>query len=266
MLYGAIFGDIAGSTHEFEGVKTYGGYRIVEGGSMFTDDTICTIAIADWLMNKDVPLDQTMQKWCMVYPTPMGGYGGSFAKWIISEKPKPYNSFGNGAAMRVSPVGWAFNTIESVLENAKKTAMITHNHSDGIKGAESVALAIYLLRNGYSKKYVREEISYIFGYDLDLCVNDLHKWKYYQKETCQETVPEAFVSFFDSVDFESCLRNAFWCNKDTDTIGAIAGSLAEAYYGVTDEVKNVVEERLDRKLLGILRKFNAKYSGTHTLH
>lgn len=258
MLCGAIFGDIAGSTHEFVGVKTFGDYPLVEKESSFTDDTICTIAVADWLLREGSSLKDVMREWCLKYPFPMGGYGARFAQWVTGNSDAPYNSFGNGSAMRVSPVGWAFDNVEDVRSNARQTALITHNHDEGIKGAEVIALSIFWLRKGYSKEYVREEIRYQYAYNLNMSVDEIHKNNYRQKESCMETVPEAIISFLDSTCFEDCLRNAFWCNKDTDTVGAIAGSLAEAYYGVTDEVKSVVHAKLDSSLRNVLVEFETK--------
>jgi len=244
-MIGCIIGDIVGS--RFEGMSRYPktkNFKLFHKTTRFTDDTILSVATADALLF-NIPYNDIYRQYYVRYPH--GGYGKAFKEWANSANPQPYNSWGNGSAMRVSPVGWAFNTESEILENAKKSAEVTHNHIEGIKGAQSVAYAIFMLRNKASKNDVESVISKIFDYDLHPAIKD--EWDV----SCQGCVPQAFASFLDSTSFEGCIRKAIFRGGDSDTIAAIACSIAEAYYGVpdymvaevfntlSDEIGNVVE-------------------------
>ena len=190
-----------------------------------------------------------------------GEYGGRFAGWLRAADPQPYNSWGNGSAMRVSAVGWFFDTLERTREVARWSAEVTHNHPEGIKGAESVAAAIYLLRNGHSKVEVKDYIIAEFGYDFSRTCDEIRP-TYHHVESCQETVPEAFTAFFEGDSFEDVIRTAVSLGGDCDTLTCIAGSLAEACYGVPESMKSECERRLPRELMGILSAFMAKVDQT----
>jgi len=225
---GTICGDIIGSVYERRGhsVKTPD-FPLFTSRSKFTDDTVCTVAIADALIHKK-PLAATLQKWCRKYPT--AGYGGKFRNWIALDNPMPYGSFGNGSAMRVSAAGALGTTEAEVLALAKATADVTHNHPEGVKGAQATALAIYLALNGVSKEQLKIEIETKFGYNLS------RKYSYIQPDydfdvTCQGSVPEAIIAFLTASDYESTIRLAVALGGDADTQAAIAGGIAAAYYG-----------------------------------
>ena len=226
-LLGAICGDIIGSAREFQPVKRVD-FVLFPYGSRFTDDTVMTCAVAEWLMNQQGDLDSVMQKWGLKYSN--AGYGGMFFRWIVSTNPKPYNSFGNGSAMRVSPVGWIANSLEETLELAKKTAEVTHNHPEGIKGAQAVAVAVFMARNGSTKSEIKQYIQQHFpGYNLDRDCKTIRQ-DYRFDVTCQGSVPESIIAFLESVDYESAVRLAVSLGGDADTMAAIAGSIAAAYY------------------------------------
>lgn len=226
VVRGAICGDIIGSAYEFDSTKDYD-FEIFKEGSEFTDDTVCTIAVADALIH-DFPFDSTLQSWGRRYHDV--GYGGTFFRWLLLEEPYPYNSWGNGSAMRVSPVGAMARSEEEALDLSARSASVTHNHPEGIKGAQSVALAIYMALEGRSKEEIKDEIERRFGYDLS---RDYEKIKatYTFDVSCQGSVPEAIIAFLGSEDYESAVRRAVALGGDADTQGAIAGSIAAAYYG-----------------------------------
>lgn len=232
ILIGAILGDIVGSIYEFNPHKSKE-FNIQNREMDYTDDTIMTIAVADWIIN-DKKLTKKgliacMQQWGRKYPNPMGAYGGMFSQWLQSDTPRPYNSWGNGAAMRVSAVGFAFTTLEETLKVAKKTAEVTHNHSEGIKGAQATAAAIFLARIGSTKEYIRRYIIENFGYNLNRTCDDI-RHTYSFDGSCQGTVPESIISFLDSKDYEDALRLCISLGGDADTMGAITGAIAAAYY------------------------------------
>ncbi len=177
-----------------------------------------------------------LQELCRQYNNPMGGYGGSFVRWIISDTPKPYGSYGNGSAMRVSPVGWYFDSLEETMEVAKRSAEVTHNHPEGIKGAQAVSAAIYLARTGKTKEDIRQEITIRFGYDLTLTCDEIRP-TYRFNETCQGTVPQAITAFLDSTGFEDAIRLAISLGGDSDTLTCITCSIAEACYGIPEEYR-----------------------------
>ena len=257
MLYGTIFGDIAGSTYEFRACKNYK-FTTVPEKSHFTDDTTMTLAVASWLMEDPNSLEvlvKEMQFFGNRYPK--AGYGGMFRKWLIAEYPKPYNSFGNGSAMRVSPCAWVVNSLEEAELLAKMSALPTHNHPEGIKGAQAVAAAIYLAKISTPKEDIKEYIERTYGYSLSRTIQEIKDSGYDFDSTCQGSVPESIIAFLESDDFEDCIRKAIWLGGDADTQAAIAGSIAEAYYGrVPEQFIGVVEKKLDAYLLSVLNKFN----------
>ena len=240
-LMGAICGDIIGSFYEFCSTKDYK-FKIPWESSEYTDDTVMSIAVADWVMTGD-DLRFVLQDWGR-HRYPGAGYGGMFYGWLREEDPKPYNSFGNGSAMRVSPVGCAFDSLEETLQNAKESAEVTHNHPEGIKGAQATAAAIFLSRSGKTKEEIKDYISENFGYDLNRSCDQIRP-EYKFDVTCQGSVPESIICFLESKDYEDCVRLAVSMGGDSDTMGAIAGSIAAAFYGVIPET---ILEKCWRKL------------------
>jgi len=253
-MIGAICGDIIGSVYEFSGEKNYE-FPLFSGNSEFTDDTVLTIAIADALISGEA-YEEFLYKYAICYPG--RGYGGMFSGWVKNPFRKPYNSFGNGSAMRVSPIGWWFHDLDTVLMEAKRSSEVTHNHPEGIKGAQAVASAIFLARNGETKQSIKKYITNNFGYDLTRKVDDI-KQGYEYDVTCQGSVPESIIAFLESSDYEDAVRKAVSMGGDVDTMACIAGSIAEAYYKKIPE--NIVFEsrkRLDSRLLIVLDLFDRK--------
>lgn len=230
VLIGAICGDIIGSWYEFCSTK-HQNFDLFTDGSRFTDDTVCSIAVADALMN-DNDFVPKLQYWCRKYPR--AGYGGNFNWWFRQENPQPYNSWGNGSAMRVSSVGAYANSIDEVLDLAEKSAKVSHNHPEGIKGAQVTAFAIYLAINGKSKEEIKTQIELRFGYDLSRKYEDI-KPAYSFDVSCQGSVPESLIAFLESNDYESAIRMAVALGGDADTQAAITGGIAAAYYGTIPE-------------------------------
>lgn len=228
-MLGAVIGDMVGSPFELKPYK-YTDFELLGGDADFTDDTVCTVAVADWV-NQGCPdnLAAVLQDWCRRYPNPKGAYGGRFREWIFLEHPQPYGSWGNGSAMRVSAVGWAFDDLAEVLHYAEQSAVVTHNHSEGVKGAQAVAAAVYWARTRQDKEFIRAQISERFGYDLNRTCDDIRP-DYQFDVSCMKTVPEAVIAFLDSENFEHALRLAVSLGGDSDTLAAITGSIAEAYY------------------------------------
>ena len=224
-MMGAICGDIIGSSYEFHSTKKYD-FPLFTKNSTFTDDTVMTCAVADWLLTGIAP-EEKMQDWGRRHF--YAGYGPMFRRWIQADFPRPYNSFGNGSAMRVSPVGWFAQSIEECLRLAKESAEVTHNHPEGIKGAQSTAAAIFLARNGSSKEDIKNYVAENFGYNLDRTVAAM-KPEYDFDVTCQGSVPESIICFLESTDYESAIRLAVSMGGDADTMGAIAGGIAAAFY------------------------------------
>lgn len=232
LLIGAVIGDIVGSIYEFNPHKSKD-INLQDSSMEYTDDTIMTIAVADWILNDKKHtkkgLVARMQKWGRRYPNPMGAYGGMFSQWLSSDNPKPYNSWGNGAAMRVAAVGFAFQTLDETLKVAKKSAEVTHNHPEGIKGAQATAAAIFMARTGGTKEEIRRYISETFGYDMNRTCDDIRP-TYCFDGSCQGTVPESIIAFLDSKDYEDALRLCISLGGDADTMGTITGAIAGAYY------------------------------------
>jgi ADP-ribosylglycohydrolase len=254
-MIGAIAGDIIGSIYEYRSMKTKE-FPLFGADCSFTDDSIMTVAVADAILHGGAYF-QRMRYFVQMFPD--ADYGGMFRQWAQSSDPKPYGSFGNGSAMRVSPVGFAFNDLPAVLEEAKRSAEVTHNHPEGIKGAQSVAAAIYLARNSKSKDEIRSYIERTFGYDLRRSLDAIRPG-YRFDETCQRTVPEALISFFESSDFEDAVRNAISLGGDADTLACIAGGVAEAFYGgVPEDIEQEVLRRLDPALKSVVERFRAAF-------
>ena len=253
-MLGSIIGDIVGSRYEFANIHTTD-FELFTSDNSFTDDTICTIAIADALLHGKSFKDSLLY-WCRRYPSPMGPYGGRFGQWIRSENPQPYNSFGNGSAMRVSPCGW-LGSMEQVLSFARESAECTHNHPEGVKGAECVAYAIALALEGKSKEQIKEKVCWLYGYDLSMTCQELRQ-TYRFNETCQGTVPQAIICFLESHDFESALRLAVSIGGDSDTLAAITGGIAEAYYGIPKEIEQKALTYLPEEFKDLIREFREK--------
>ena len=262
-MYGAISGDIIGSRFEFDrGGKTKD-FELFTSECDFTDDTVMTVAVADGLMKagKDADLDtiheeviKAMKNWGKIYTD--AGFGGMFYRWLFWEKEtQPYNSFGNGSAMRVSRAGWLYDTIERTREVAKRTAEVTHNHPEGIKGAECTAAVIFLARTGSSKEEIKEYVIKEFGYDFTETLDQMRK-RHEHVETCQDSLPKALKSFFDGESFEDVIRNAVSLGGDTDTIRAIAGSMAEAFYGLPVMMKVKADEYLPEDMRKVTENFH----------
>jgi len=260
LLSGAIAGDIIGSIYEARPTKKVD-FELFQDYSIFTDDTVLTIAVADWLLSKG-DLTQTLQKYGQKYV--YAGYGSGFRKWMVSPNPQPYNSWGNGSAMRVSPVGWFFETLEETLAVAKESAEVTHNHPEGIKGAQVVAACIYLARTGKSKQEIKDYVCSNYGYDLNRTCYEIHP-TYKFDVSCQGSVPEAIIAFLDSTDFESSIRLAVSLGGDADTQACIAGSIAEAFYGgVPEYIVSEVFKRLPEDLTDVLLRFSSKVQNLRT--
>ncbi len=231
-MIGAITGDIVGSIYEFDNLKSKD-FTLFGEGCKFTDDTVLTIAVADWL-STDTDLVECLAYWSYEYHT--CSYGEMYRQWLDSWDRKPYNSFGNGAAMRVSPCAWRGTTQEKVLELAEKSAAVTHNHPEGIKGAQATALAIWLARQDQTVDEIKEAVEKFSGYDLNQTVDDIRP-DYRFDETCQGTVPQAIICALEATDFEDAIRNAISIGGDSDTVAAITGSIAEAMFGVPKDIR-----------------------------
>jgi ADP-ribosylglycohydrolase len=254
-MLGAIIGDIIGSTYEFKNADRYD-FDPFPTGSDFTDDTVLTLAIADAILtNRDY--SDTIREFALNYPG--RGYGGWFSQWIYTDNPKPYNSYGNGSAMRVSPIGWAYDTIGETIEEAEKSAAITHNHREGRKGAKVVAASIFLARTGHDKKDIKKFIEKTYHYNLNRTLAEIKPF-YSFNETCQKTVPEAVVCFLESESYEDAIRKAIWLGGDSDTLACITGGIAEAYYKkIPDEWINLSLGKLDNNLKEIVDRFRDKF-------
>ena len=262
-MYGAILGDIIGSPFEFDRGDKTKEFDLFTKGCDFTDDSVMTIAVGEALLAvgpqatvKEIEeaVVTNMQDWGKRYP--YAGYGGRFRYWLRERNPKPYGSYGNGSAMRVSAAGGLYDSLERTREVARATANVTHNHPEGIKGAEATASAIYMARNGSSKEEIKEYIEKEFHYNLDRTLDEIRP-EYHMDETCQRTVPEAIIAFLESKDFEDAVRNAVSLGGDTDTLGAITGSIAEAFYGISDVLIAECRSRLDEgSMMDILDEFD----------
>lgn len=260
-MYGAILGDIIGSRFEFDrGGKTKE-FELFTEENDFTDDTVMTVAVGEALMNagKDADVDsikaeviKSMQDWGHRYPN--AGYGGRFFRWLFyDENPKPYGSWGNGSAMRVSSAGWLYDSVERTREVAGATAEVTHNHPEGIKGAECTAAVMFLARTGAGKEEIREYVDREFGYDLSESLDEMRD-RHEHVESCQDSLPKALKSFMEGDSYEDVVRNAVSLGGDTDTLGAIAGAMAEAMYGVPEEIVSRGRDFLPKDMVEVLEK------------
>jgi ADP-ribosylglycohydrolase len=254
-VLGSIVGDIIGSVYEHFPIKTME-FPLFQNRSRFTDDTVLTVAIASSILEK-VDYATSLRKFGQKYPN--AGYGGAFFNWLFDPESRPYNSWGNGAAMRVSPVGFAFATIEEVLEEGKNTAVVSHNHPEGIKGAQTTALAVFLARTGAGKKQIQAEITRRFGYELSRTIDEIRP-QYGFDISCQGTVPEAITAFLESEDYEDAVRKAISLGGDSDTLACITGGIAHAFYKeIPEKIVMEVRGRLPQEFLSIIDKFSAAY-------
>ncbi|MBO4830988.1 MAG: ADP-ribosylglycohydrolase family protein [Oscillospiraceae bacterium] len=259
-MIGAILGDMIGAPYEFDRGNKTKEFPLFVDESRFTDDSVMTIAVAEALMDTIGKTDKeirnalvvSMQKWGHIYP--YAGYGVRFSVWLKMEDPHPYRSFGNGSAMRVSPAGWLYDTLEETRHIARLTAEVTHNHPEGIKGAEATASAIFLARTGKSKEEIRDYIVSEFGYDLSRTCDEIRPG-YRHVESCQETVPEAITAFLEGTDFEDVIRTAVSLGGDCDTLTCIAGGMAEAFYGVPADIAEEGRNRLPANMLAVIGRF-----------
>jgi len=259
-MIGAILGDMIGAPYEFDRGNKTKAFPLFSKYSEFTDDSVMTIAVAEALMDTIGMSDEkvlealttSMRKWGRRYPD--AGYGGMFYQWLWAKDPKPYNSFGNGSAMRVSSAGWLYDTLEKTQHMAKLTAVVSHNHPEGIKGAQAAASAIFFARTGSSKEEIRRYITKEYGYDLSRTCDEIRPGDHHV-ETCQKTVPEAITAFLEGNDFEDVIRTAVSLGGDCDTLTCIAGGMAEAFYGVPEEIAAEGRKRLPADMLAVLDRF-----------
>ena len=259
-MLGAMLGDMIGAPYEFDRGKKTKVFPLFGRYSEYTDDTVMTVAVAEALMDSMGQSDDeiraalvaSMRKWGRRYHN--AGYGGRFVGWLASDDPRPYGSFGNGSAMRGSAAGWLCDTLEETRHMARLTAEVTHNHPEGIKGAEATACAIYLARTGSGKEAIRAYVTREFGYDLTRTCDEIRP-TYRHVETCQKTVPEAVTAFLEGSDFEDVIRTAVSLGGDCDTLTCIAGSIAEAFYGIPDEIAAEGRKRLPADMLAVLDRF-----------
>jgi ADP-ribosylglycohydrolase len=261
-MLGAIAGDIIGSVYEgkkaWQEAKTPHFQPLFADKARFTDDTVLTVAVADSILHGGDLVD-LLKGYARAYPA--AGYGGTFRRWAESDDREPYNSWGNGAAMRVSPVGLAYDALDEVLLRARWTAEVTHDHPEGIKGAQAVAAAVYLARTGAGKDDIRDYIERKFRYDLGARLDDIRPG-YRFDVSCRGSVPPALVAFLESTDYEDAVRQAVSLGGDSDTIACIAGAVAQAYYGgIPEPIREEVPTRLDDQLRGVVVEFEQRYIG-----
>jgi ADP-ribosylglycohydrolase len=253
-VLGAIFGDIVGSVHEGAATKTKD-FALIVPRSTFTDDSVLTIAVAEWILTHQDLVD-LFRDYADRYPA--RGYGGMFRHWMVTRSREPYNSFGNGSAMRVSPVGFAFDTLEDVLLWSERSAAVTHNHPEGIRGAQATAAAVFWARHLRDKAEIRRLLAERFGYDLAFTLDEIRP-TYRFNETCQQTVPQALVAFLESTGYEDAIRNAVSLGGDADTLACITGGIAEAYYGVPENISRHCFDLLDSRLAKVVQRFRDRF-------
>ena len=257
-MLGAIAGDVIGSVYEGSGIKTTD-FPLFSPASTFTDDTVLTLAIASAILRKS-DYSTALKEFGNRYPN--RGYGLAFSQWLTSRSSAPYGSWGNGSAMRVSPVGFAFTTADEVLAEAERSAAVTHNHPEGIKGAQAVAMAVFLAKSGKSKAIIKQTIQDQFAYNLTRRLHEIRPG-YGFDVSCQGSVPEAIIAFLESTDYEDAVRNAISLGGDADTLACIAGSIAQAFYGdIPEHIVRTVRAKLPEDLLAILDEFNKQYGLT----
>ena len=263
-MFGAILGDIIGSPYEFDRGRKVKDFPLFRESSMFTDDTVMTISVSEAFMevgqyatDEEIKalLISNMRRWGRKYP--YAGYGMRFSIWLAEPRPKPYGSYGNGSAMRVSSVAWLFDDLETVRKMARLSAEVTHNHPEGIKGAEATAAAIFLARTGKTKGEIKEYITTEFGYDLSRTCDEIRP-HYYHVESCMETVPEAITAFLEGENFEDVIRTAVSLGGDSDTLTAIAGSIAEGCYGIPAVLKQECYKRVTDEMAEVMRRFEGR--------
>ena len=252
-MLGAVIGDIIGSVHEWAATKTTD-FPLFAPASTFTDDTVLSVALAETILT-GTPYVDKLREYARAYPG--RGYGGSFSHWVRSDSQKPYNSWGNGSAMRVSPVGFAFDDLDEALEQAKRSAAVTHNHPEGIKGAQATVTAIFLARKNAAKDEIKREIESRFGYDVSTPIDEIRPL-YQFDVSCQGSVPQAIRAFLEGESYEESIRLAISLGGDADTLACITGGIAEAYFGVPGEIEEEGFSRLDPKLATVIREFQAK--------
>ena len=263
-MLGAITGDMVGAPYEFDRGSKTKDFPLWVKESNFTDDTVMTVAVAQALMDTQGGSDDdilaavqgSMQRWGRKYP--FAGYGGMFRQWLNMNDPKPYGSFGNGSAMRVSAVGFMYDTLERTREVAALTAMVTHDHPEGIKGAEATASAIFLARKGSTKAEIKAYVESEFGYDLSRTCEEIRP-TYHHVESCQQTVPEAITAFLEGYSFEDVIRTAVSLGGDCDTLTCIAGGMAEAFYGVPEDIARECRKRLPGDMLEVVDRAYSKW-------
>jgi ADP-ribosyl-[dinitrogen reductase] hydrolase len=255
-MIGALVGDIVGSIYEFHNHRSTD-FPFWGKGCRFTDDSAMSVAVADWILRgAGADIADTLRKWGQAYPR--RGYGGHFRRWIWSKNPQPYNSWGNGSAMRVSACGFAAKTLDEALGLAKRSAEVTHNHPEGIKGAQATAAAIFLARTGSDKAAIKAEIAKRFGYDLTRTCDEIRPG-YVFNESCQDTVPEAVTAFLESSDYENAIRLAISLGGDSDTLACITGGMAEAFYGLPVEIRDKALTYFDEPARKVIEAFEAKF-------
>ena len=253
-MIGAIAGDVIGSVHEYESTKTKD-FPLFDPKCFFTDDSVLTIALADSFL-QDLDYAVMLKRYYRRYPN--ADYGYSFRCWAMSESMEPYNSWGNGSAMRVSPAAWVADSLDGALELAERSAAVTHNHPEGIRGAQATAAAIFLARTGHDKDGIRRFVEETFGYGLQRTLAEIRPY-YGFNESCQGTVPEAITAFLEASDFEDAIRNAISLGGDADTLACITGSIAEPYFGgVPPDIRESVLLRLDDDLLAVVTEFEER--------
>jgi len=254
-MLGAIAGDIIGSVYESRPIKTVD-FPLFGPGSRFTDDTVLTIGVGKAILEEN-DYARAIQEMGRKYPD--AGYGPSFLRWLDSDNPRAYGSWGNGAAMRISPVGLAFDSEEKVLQEAKQAAEVSHDHPEGIKGARAIALGVYLARHGRDKGFIKRDLSERFGYDLERKLEDIRP-DYGFDMSCQGSVPEAVICFLQAGSYEEAVRNAVSLGGDSDTLACMAGGIAEAFFGpLPENIRNEVEKRLPRELWKVVEKFYSRF-------
>ena len=262
-MYGALLGDIIGSPFEFDMGNKSKEFPLFSKNSTFTDDSVMTIAVGNAFLdaqpNADIEwirrrLISSMKQYGRKFPR--AGYGGMFRRWLKCDDPQPYGSFGNGSAMRVSSAAWLYNDLETVRSMARLSAEVSHNHPEGIKGAEATASAIFLARTGSTKEEIKAYIVDNFGYDLSRTCDEIRPG-YHHVETCQETVPEAITAFLEGESFEDVIRTAVSLGGDCDTLTCIAGSIAEGFYGIPEELKQECRNRLPEELRKVLDQYDS---------
>ncbi|MBP1747100.1 MAG: ADP-ribosylglycohydrolase [Deltaproteobacteria bacterium] len=256
-MIGAIAGDIIGSVYEHHNIKVVD-FPLFNPGCRFTDDTVLTVAIADAILSGSGYAGK-LREYCLLYPE--RGYGPGFRRWAVAGRSTPYNSKGNGSAMRVSSIGSAFGTLEEVLRESKRSAEVTHNHPEGIKGAQAVASAVFLARTGTSKEDMKAYIRETFEYDLSEPIDSI-RTHYGFDVTCAGSVPQAITAFLESEGYEDAIRKAISIGGDSDTIACIAGAIAEAFYrGVPQNIADFALSKLDDTLRNVIAAFRQTYRG-----